>query len=272
LLKRFDTLTVIVAVLLVPVLAFSAEKFAPSSAVAGSDNTMTVPLEIANEDGLMAVDVALKFSEGVTLKAVTFENTRVADFDLKVANINNDDHIVIIGLVHQLSATPKPTLAAGTGPIANLVFTVDDPSVREIRIDPVVTEKPHHSLMFIYNRRSNPGQVAFDDVQPEFAGVSVALSGGAQAAGMPKSFSLAQNYPNPFNPNTEISFALPVASRVELTVYNVLGQTVTTLVDGDMPAGEHIVSWNASSVSSGVYFYRLSTNGFVETKKMMLLK
>jgi hypothetical protein len=271
LLKRFDTLTVIVAVLLMPALAFSVEKFAPGSAVAGSDNTVTVPLEIANEDGLMAIDIPLKFSEGVTLKAVNFENTRVADFDLKIANINNDDHVVIIGLVHQLSATAKPTLAAGTGPIANLVFEVNDPSISEIRLDPVVTENPHHSLMFIYNRRSNPGQLAFDNAEPAFQGISVALS-GVRGTSLPTVFSLAQNYPNPFNPATQIEFGLPAPSRVELTVYNVLGQTVATLVNGDMPAGNHTITWDGSSVSSGVYFYRLTTNGFVETKKMMLLK
>jgi len=260
-----------VAVLLVPALAFSAEKFAPGSAVAGSDNTVTIPLVISNEDGLMAVDIPLQFSEGVTLKAVNFENTRVADFDLKVANINNNDRIVIIGLVHQLSATAKPTLAAGEGPIANLVFEVNDPSVGEIKLAPAITENPHHSLMFIYNRRSNPEQLAFDNVVPAYEGVSVALS-GARGQQLPTVFSLAQNYPNPFNPATEINFGLPVPSNVQLTVYNVLGQTVTTLVDGELPAGNHTITWDASSVSSGVYFYRLTTNQFVETKKMMLLK
>lgn len=85
------------------------------------------------------------------------------------------------------------------------------------------------------------------------------------------------NYPNPFNPATEISFSLPAASHVTLEIYNVMGQKVTTLVDRFMETGAHSVTWNSTdvsgtSVSSGVYFYRLSAGDLVETRKMMLLK
>ena len=134
LLKNYRIITVIVAILMVPAVAFSANKFAPSAAVAGTDNTVIVPLEIANDDGVMAIDIPLKFSEGVTLKEVTFENTRVEHFDLKISRIDNDERTVVIGLIHQLSPTPKEPLAAGEGVIANLVFEVNDPSVTEIRL------------------------------------------------------------------------------------------------------------------------------------------
>ncbi|MDH3938718.1 MAG: T9SS type A sorting domain-containing protein, partial [candidate division Zixibacteria bacterium] len=89
---------------------------------------------------------------------------------------------------------------------------------------------------------------------------------------MPSATSLAQNYPNPFNPSTEIRFGLPVASSVRLDVYNLLGQRVSTLVDGDYTAGDHSVTWDASSFSSGIYFYRLTSEGFTESRKMLLLK
>jgi len=89
---------------------------------------------------------------------------------------------------------------------------------------------------------------------------------------MPTSYALSQNYPNPFNPSTKIAFDLPVASHVELTIYNVLGQKVEMLVDGDMEAGSHEVTWDASPYSSGIYFYRISAKNFTETKKMMMLK
>jgi hypothetical protein len=264
-----------VAVLLVPALAFSANKFAPTEAVIGTDNTVTIPLEIANEDGLMAIDIPLKFSEGVTLKEVTFEKTRVENFDLKLSNINNEDNIVIIGLVHQASSTAKPTLEAGEGPVANLVFEIDDITIDRITIDPVVTEEPHHSLMFIYNTRSNPDQLAHDQVVPGFEGVTVALSG--VGSNLPTSYALEQNYPNPFNPSTDVAYSLPKAGHVELKVYNVLGQEVVTLVDEHMPAGNHTVTWDGrnaqgSSVSSGVYFYRIAAERFSDTKKMMMLK
>jgi hypothetical protein len=89
---------------------------------------------------------------------------------------------------------------------------------------------------------------------------------------LPKEFSLEQNTPNPFNPITEISFALPFAANVKLDIYNIMGQKVATLIDRSMDAGYHTVTWNANSVASGMYFYRLQAGSFAETKKMLLLK
>ena len=275
LLKQYKIITVILAIMMVPALAFSANKFGPAAAVAGGDNTVVIPLEVANEDGVMAMDIPLSFSEGVTLKEVTFEKTRVEHFDLKVSRIDNDERTVVIGLIHQLSSTPKATLDAGEGVVANLVFELTDPSVTEIRLEESETLKPSHDLVFVYNTRSEPGQTALDEVRPDFEAVTVALSGAAGS--LPTSFALEQNYPNPFNPTTEIPLALPVDSYVELSVYNVLGQTVITLVSGEMPAGHHLISWDGTdadggSVASGVYFYRISADSFKATKKMMLLK
>ncbi len=89
---------------------------------------------------------------------------------------------------------------------------------------------------------------------------------------LPKDYLLHQNYPNPFNPVTRISFDLPVRSGVRLTVYNVAGQKVATLVDGVCRAGRHTVEWAAGEAASGVYLYRLETAEFTLTKKMLLLK
>ncbi len=89
---------------------------------------------------------------------------------------------------------------------------------------------------------------------------------------MPYEFSLQQNYPNPFNPSTEISFSLPRMSFVNLNVYNLLGQKVETLVNKEIEAGNYNVNWDGQDVASGIYFYRLETGDFVETKKMVLLK
>lgn len=89
---------------------------------------------------------------------------------------------------------------------------------------------------------------------------------------LPVAFSLDQNYPNPFNPVTTISFSLPTASSVTLGVFNTLGQKVATVADGFYDAGIHAVEWDGSNASSGVYFYRIETNAFIETKKMVLMK
>ncbi len=85
-------------------------------------------------------------------------------------------------------------------------------------------------------------------------------------------FTLNQNYPNPFNPSTTIRYGLPNKSAVQLTVYNTLGQQVAQLVNGDMEAGFHEVKFDASGLSSGVYFYRLSAGGFVNTRRLTILK
>ncbi len=89
---------------------------------------------------------------------------------------------------------------------------------------------------------------------------------------IPSSFSLSQNYPNPFNPSTVISYQLPVISDVVIKVYDVQGREVQTLVNERMQAGTYEVSFDGSGLNSGVYFYRMVTDGFSETKRMMLVK
>jgi len=91
-------------------------------------------------------------------------------------------------------------------------------------------------------------------------------------AGVAKAFALSQNYPNPFNPTTMISYQLPAASRVSLKVYDMVGRQVATLVNGQMEAGAHQVSFDASRLASGVYFYQLQAGSFVASKKLVLLK
>jgi len=89
---------------------------------------------------------------------------------------------------------------------------------------------------------------------------------------MPTEFSLDQNYPNPFNPSTRISFDLPQSGFVNLAVYNSVGQLVTVLVDKEMGAGRYSFNFDATGLSSGIYFYRLVTESAVLSRKMILLK
>jgi len=89
---------------------------------------------------------------------------------------------------------------------------------------------------------------------------------------IPTQFTLHNNYPNPFNPITNIVFSIPTQANVQLSVWNALGEKVATLVDGIRPAGNHTVAFNASDISSGVYFYRLEVGFHAVTKKMLFLK
>jgi len=89
---------------------------------------------------------------------------------------------------------------------------------------------------------------------------------------VPKEFNLSQNYPNPFNPSTKINFDLPKSGSVTLKVYNQLGKEVSTLASGYRNAGSYEITFNASSLSSGIYFYKLEAEGISTTKKMLLVK
>jgi len=89
---------------------------------------------------------------------------------------------------------------------------------------------------------------------------------------VPRNFELSQNYPNPFNPVTKINFGLPISGNVILKVYNELGKEVSTLVSGFRSAGSYEITFDASSLSSGIYFYKLDAGGISATKKMLLVK
>ena len=86
------------------------------------------------------------------------------------------------------------------------------------------------------------------------------------------SYELGQNYPNPFNPTTHIRFNIPETGNTKLTVFNIMGEAVANLVDGVVPAGGHTVSWNAANMPTGVYFYRMESGNFSQTRKLLLVK
>ncbi len=100
----------------------------------------------------------------------------------------------------------------------------------------------------------------------------VGVNAIVKAGTYPATFEIYQNYPNPFNPTTVISYKLPSASHVTLKVYDVLGRTVVTLIDGEVSAGYHQAILNGSEFASGVYFYRLTTPTYTKVMKMLLIK
>lgn len=89
---------------------------------------------------------------------------------------------------------------------------------------------------------------------------------------IPTEFSVGQNFPNPFNPTTVFRFGMPVAKRVTLKIYNIIGEEVAILVNSDRSAGYHTVEWNAGALPSGMYIYRFVSGDFVETRKLLLVK
>jgi hypothetical protein len=141
------------------------------------------------------------------------------------------------------------------------------------------------NIVFTHNATGSPSSVSVSGSTGKgqiVAQLAVASSVSGPAAS-PAGYSIDQNYPNPFNPTTTIAFTLPEASTVRLSIFNVLGQEVATLLEGEMGAGGHSALWNASNnaggaLPSGLYFYRLHATSvatgqvFDATRRMMFMK
>jgi len=139
------------------------------------------------------------------------------------------------------------------------------------------------TYQFITKEGASVTVVASDTNQPASGTISVTNSswvipsnptsvGETPSGGIPQAFSLGQNYPNPFNPSTTLDYALPRDGFVQLSVFNVLGEQVAELVNGSRGAGSYTVRWDASALPGGVYYYRLTTGNFSETRKMVLIR
>ncbi len=149
----------------------------------------------------------------------------------------------------------------------SITFQVEESAKKEIDVDPGV-QSPEHKMMSPRVMKAAEGaSTRFTlTIHP---GTTVSTEPGSQ---LPKEFGLSQNFPNPFNPSTVIGFQLPVDSRVDLQVYDMLGRQVATLASGQMNAGRHSVTFNAENLASGMYIYRLVAGNTVLTKKLTLIK
>jgi hypothetical protein len=134
-----------------------------------------------------------------------------------------------------------------------------------------------------YDDRNGPAQYFLADGRHEITPayqrgfISIGVTGTDGGEIVPSNYALKQNYPNPFNPQTNIEFSLAKEQNVNLTVFNLLGQEVRTLVGGNVAAGDHSVIWDGKNnqgadVPSGIYFYKLFTPDFSQTNKMVMLR
>ncbi len=261
------------AIVILPVaaLAVDSDKFVTSRPQINQTDQLVVPIEISNTQDLVALDIPLSFSEDAVLERVEFTEL-VGNFDFKIANIQNDRHQVVIGLI-TMGKKDKPDLKAGSGIIANMYFKLA-PGSNSVEITPVELKKPDHTLSYYYNDFSN-GYPEVKVIYPEVE--TKVYSASDQSSAIPDAYGLSQNSPNPFNPDTRMSYSLPEAGHVRLTVFNILGQNVRQLIDDYAEAGTYEVIWDGrdnlgDQVASGVYFYRMDVNDYSETRKMMLLK
>jgi len=142
------------------------------------------------------------------------------------------------------------------------------------KFDPTKPAKVGVTISYAGDTATFAGNLLFDNLVITGEWFGEQLIDGVRQTGneVATSFALYQNYPNPFNPSTKISYDVPKASQVVLTVFDVLGQEVATLVNETQAPGSHTVTFNASRFASGLYFYRLSAGSSVQTRKMLLLK
>lgn len=199
-------------------------------------------------------------SLGQTVYSLTPE-TKGNQIALTIANASSfitAEQVAVVAGRHPayvtFTSTPKDVLSIASTSVAQVVFGFD--------VGRVTTTSRQDTLEFLVSDKS---------------GLTWSKSIFVQYAG-PATFALDQNFPNPFNPATIIQYQLPTDSRVTLKVYDMLGREVATPVNEDRPAGYYDAKWDASNVSSGVYFYRIEARpatraqGFQQVKKLMVVK
>jgi predicted GH43/DUF377 family glycosyl hydrolase/pimeloyl-ACP methyl ester carboxylesterase len=153
------------------------------------------------------------------------------------------------------------------------------PGYGDITAGSSATGNKQHYIRFSQNSGGHTARFAMDIMSDDYIfwsdtlEVPVIFDGLEETVdNIPKVFSLNQNYPNPFNPTTNIEFAIPKSEFVTLKVYNILGEEVATLVSEKLAAGSYKYDWDASSLASGVYLYKLQAGAFQQIKKMVLLR
>ncbi len=167
-----------------------------------------------------------------------------------------------------LATASNGDLYAGTN---RGVFRSTDQGASWIQLNSGLVDTAVHSLG-IFRVNGSQEYIYAGTGSGVFLSSSQITSVAAAYAAAPVTFQLLQNYPNPFNPSTVLEFVLPRSEHISLKIFNVLGQLVATLVDDQLSAGRHAVRWDASAVSSGVYFYRLQSTDFTQTRKLVLMK
>jgi len=243
----------------------SANRLIVGEAGVSQDGYVTVPVFLTNDQALSGFEYTVTYdTELLTLEYVDNKGLTTEGYDFFVSDIDDQAGKVRVGNIPSFRFE-KQVGVDERQQVANIVFKLD------------------------VERLSQDVALGLENVYLLDAGVhslSAEWVSGVVKAGdtnLPKEFALAQNYPNPFNSTTLIRYALPAVSgqqsadggrwtAVSLEVFNILGQKVATLVDGEQAPGYKAVSWNVQDLASGVYFYKLTAGGFISIKKMVLLR
>jgi acyl-CoA thioesterase-1 len=229
------------------------------AAIEGTDPTDARWVRFTFNPGDQPVQIAeLRVLETALIHApvITYAINRVLSQYVKIdVNITSS---IKGGYIKYISADSANGIYEG-----GIGFRLSDKIVRS---EVLIQDQEKYFIAKYYN---NGYDVASDTFKLDY---STCTGVQGKASSRPGRFALHQNYPNPFNPITTIEFSLPVRSDVHLVLVNMLGQVVKVIADGNYTAGHHRVRLDASDLATGVYFYRLETSGFVDVKKLSLIK
>jgi len=236
--------------------------------------TVAVDVGLFNQKNLKALGLAMTWgTDRLTLDSISINDTRGATAISRTLSPKNAFHQMFA----ELEFADLSPLASGTGVVARLYFGIDAACPETtITIDTTTFGFIQKSYVKL---TSSDGGIEF---MPLFRAGTIEVKAGTAVddgvgQALPISFSLDQNFPNPFNPSTEIRFSLPQASRVRIDIYDIMGRNIRTLLDEPRPAGTHQVTFDGrardgSTLATGVYFYRLETDRYSQSRKMLLLK
>jgi flagellar hook assembly protein FlgD len=210
-----------------------------------ANNRIKVTVSSDNLVDLKGYQFTLRYDKNKVSFESVEQGSAIADKGLFIQKRGETEVIVAAGAYADVTIEGKATLAS-------FILKVKDPVNLSVTIDNI--------MMLNSNFEKS---------------IKAGITSSAKI--IPTEFALLQNYPNPFNPSTDIRFDLPVVTNVRLVIYNITGQEVRTLINGNMDAGVQRVTWDGKdnsgkNISSGVYLYRITADKFSQTKKMMLLK
>lgn len=234
---------------------------------------VTIDVNLYNERNIKRVSVALAYGSGeLRYDTVIFEGTRGLSAHRRQVQFNSEFGQLALSLEWD-DSNPLPP---GSGLLAHLHFIVaEDAPVEPIEI--IAKDYLGITTTFIDLTEVDGSLQIYPFFSPGVITIGIPTDVGENQDGLPNQFELGQNYPNPFNPETTITFSLPKSEVVRLSVYNVLGRKVRSLVDRRLPAGQHAVTFDGRSdrgdqLSSGVYYYSLTAGEYKDSSKMLLLK
>jgi len=253
----------------------------PKKAIGGSpDASLNATLEVRDADGnwIKILDLPPRANPDLTF---TFLDRKYLDSEGKVTiRISWEDHYSADRIGFFVVSDDQPEIRKASlisaihsvkGQVSTLLSSGDHNHV-------ILT--PNETIELIFSREEDIGGT--EDLSRDFVlksqGFYIKLGDGDSESGLiPKEFALFPNYPNPFNIETVIKYALPTESDVKLTIYNILGQKVKTLVEEHESPGYKTVFWDGKNdegkvVASGIYFYRIEAGEFTQSKKMVILK